>query len=102
MENNCSLINFKAKDIEYIKSILNAFCKNFDKGITIEKRVGYYRNDITYLIYVGKFESVFGLDIDYVYRVDSLDELKGWLYAMVQANHGYLNKFKGGIENEIL
>ena len=32
---------------------------------------------------------------NYVYRVDSLNELNGWLYGMVQANHGYLKLFKG-------
>ena len=95
MENNYNLINFKVKDREYIERKLKAFCGNFDKGITIHKRVGYYKNDITYLIYVGNITEEEIYFDDYVYRVDSIEELKGWLYGMVQANNGYLKLFNG-------
>lgn len=96
MENNYNLINFKVRDKEYIERKLKAFCMNFDKGITIEKRVGYCKNDKTYRIYVGNLENI--NDIDYIYKVDTLDEVNGWLYGMVQANNGYMKLFKGSDE----
>lgn len=94
MKNNYNLINFKVKEREYIERELNAFCNNFNKGITIEKRVGYCKGDITYRIYTGIVDMENLFDDEYIYRVDSLDELKGWLYGMVQANNGYLKIFK--------
>lgn len=97
MENNYNLINFKVKDREYIERQLKAFCCNFNKGITIEKRVGYYKSDITYKIYVGiiDLEDIYyNSSLEYIYKADGLDELKGWLYGMVQANNGYLKLFK--------
>lgn len=95
MKNNYNLINFKVRDREYIEKELKAFCGNFDKGITIYKRVGYYKSDVSYLIYVGNItEEEIRFD-DYVYRVYSVDELQGWLYGMVQANNGYIKLFKG-------
>ena len=98
MENNYNLINFKVRDKEYIERKLKAFCGNFDKGITIYKRVGYYKNDITYRIYVGNIKEEEISDDDYIYMVNNLDELKGWLYGMVQANNGYMKLFKGDDE----
>lgn len=95
MENNYNLINFKVRDKEYIERQLKAFCMNFDKGITIYKRVGYYKNDITYRIYVGNIKEEEISDDEYIYMVNNLDELKGWLYGMVQANNGYMKLFKG-------
>lgn len=92
-ENNFNLVGFKVRDREEIERKLQAFCINFDKGITIEKRVGYYKSDITYLIYVGNVESI--EDMEYIYCVYSLEELKGWLYGMIQANNGYMKLFKG-------
>lgn len=94
MENNYNLINFKVKDKEYIERQLKAFCGNFNKGITIEKRVGYYKSDITYRIYTCIIDMEDILKAEYIYKADSLDELKGWLYGMVQANNGYLKVFK--------
>lgn len=94
MENNYNLINFKVRDREYIERQLKAFCCNFNKGITIEKRVGYYKSDITYRIYTGIVDMEDILKAEYIYKADSLDELKGWLYGMVQANNGYLKRFK--------
>ena len=95
MENNYNLINFKVRDKEYIERQLKAFCMNFDKGITIYKRVGYYKNDITYRIYVGNIKEEEISNDEYIYMVNNLDELKGWLYGMVQANNGYMKLFKG-------
>ena len=92
MNNNYNLIYFKVRDKEEIETTLKAFCYNFDKGITIYKRVGYYKSDTRYYIYVGASDD---LTRDYVYMVSSLAELNGWLYGMVQANHGYLELFKG-------
>ena len=94
MENNYNLINFKVKDKEYIETKIKAFCMNFGRGITIYKRVGYYKSDISYRIYFGKITEEQMYFHDYIYRVDSLDELNGWLYGMVQANNGYMNLFK--------
>jgi len=94
MENNYNLINFKVRDKEYIERQLKAFCMNFEKGITIYKRVGYYKGDITYKIYIGTDEDTIKMK-DYIYMVDNLDELKGWLYGMVQANNGYIKVFGG-------
>ena len=92
MENNYNLINFKVRDREYIEKELQAFCYNFDKGITLYKRVGYYKSDTRYYIYIGASDD---LTRDYIYMVYNLDELKGWLYGMVQANNGYMKAFKG-------
>lgn len=94
MENNYNLINFKVRDKEYIEKELKAFCGNFKEGITIYKRVGYYKNDITYRIYLGNIKEE-EISDDYIYMVNNLDELKGWLYGMVQANNGYMKLFKG-------
>lgn len=95
MENNYNLIRLTKREEEKIERQLKAFCGNFDKGITIYKRVGYYKSDISYLIYVGNIsEEEIRFD-DYVYRVYSVDELQGWLYGMVQANNGYMKAFKG-------
>ena len=91
MENNYNLINFKVKDREYIERQLKAFCMNFSGGITIYKRVGYYKSDTRYYIYIGIIDD---LARDYIYMVYNLDELKGWLYGMVQANNGYMSLFK--------
>ena len=100
MENNYNLVNFKVKDKEYIETTLKAFCMNFSRGITIYKKIGYYKNDISYYIYFGKITEEQMYFHEYIYRVDSLDELKGWLYGMVQANNGYMNLFKGSNEND--
>ena len=97
MENNYNLVNFKVRDKEEIETTLKAFCMNFNKGITIFKRVGYYKSDVSYRIYVGTDEETIKIS-DYVYMVNSLDELNGWLYGMVQANHGYLKLFNGDDE----
>lgn len=94
MENNYNLINFKVKDKEYIERELKAFCMNYQMGITIYKREGYYKGDITYKIYIGVDEDTIKVK-DYIYMVNSLDELKGWLYGMIQANNGYMKLFKG-------
>ena len=95
-ENNFNLVGFKVRDREEIERKLQAFCMNFNKGITIYKRVGYYKSDIRYLIYVGNVENIEDIkDMEYIYCVYSLDELKGWLYGMVQANNGYMKLFKG-------
>jgi hypothetical protein len=91
-ENNFNLVGFKVRDMEEIETTLKAFCMNFNKGITIYKRVGYYKGDTRYYIYVGTSDI---LSRDYIYMVDNLEELKGWLYGMVQANNGYLKAFKG-------
>lgn len=95
MENNYNLINFKVRDKEYIDRELKAFCGNFKEGIIIYKRVGYYKSDITYRIYVGNIKEEEISNDDYIYMVNNLDELKGWLYGMVQANNGYMKLFKG-------
>ncbi|MBQ7141424.1 MAG: hypothetical protein IJO32_07990 [Bacilli bacterium] len=93
MKNNYTLINFEVKDKEYIERTLEAFCMNFKEGITIYKRVGYYKGDITYKIYIGNLNDT--QSHEYIYQVDNIDELKGWLYGMVQANNGYMKLFKG-------
>lgn len=93
MESNYNLINFKVREREEIEKELKAFCKNFKMGITIYKRVGYYKSDIRYCIYVGVSDD---LTKDYVYMAESIEELKGWLYGMVQANNGYLKLFDKG------
>lgn len=93
MEKNYNVINFKVKDIEYIEKELKAFCSNFNKGITIFKQ-----SKNNYYIFSGVVCYGTLYSTDYVYRVESLDELKGWLYGMVQANNGYMNLFKGGVE----
>ena len=98
MENNYNLIRLTIREKEKIERQLKAFCGNFDKGITIYKRVGYYKSDVSYLIYVGNITEEEIYFDDYVYRVDSIEELKGWLYGMVQANNGYLKAFKGDEE----
>ena len=95
MENNYNLINFKVKDKEYIERQLKAFCMNYQRGITIYKRVGYYKGDITYYIYFGNIEDDYLISNNYIYHTNSLDELKGWLYGMIQANNGYMKLFKG-------
>lgn len=95
MENNYNLIRLTIREKEKIEIQLKAFCGNFDKGITIYKRVGYYKSDVSYLIYVGNITEEEIYFDDYVYRVDSIEELKGWLYGMVQANNGYMKAFKG-------
>lgn len=95
MENNYNLIRLTIKEKEKIERQLKAFCGNFDKGITIYKRVGYYKSDVSYLIYVGNITEEEIYFDDYVYRVYSVDELQGWLYGMVQANNGYMKAFKG-------
>ena len=94
-ENNYNLIDFKVRDREYIEKELLAFCSNFEKGITIFKREGYSKKDISYVIYVGNLSYDDLVVNDYCYRVGSLDELKGFLYGMVKANNGCLNLFKG-------
>ena len=98
MENNYNLIRLTIREKEKIERQLKAFCGNFDKGITIYKRVGYYKSDVSYLIYVGNITEEEIYFDDYVYRVDSIEELKGWLYGMVQANNGYMKAFKGDEE----
>ena len=90
MENNYNLINFKVRDKEYIEKELKAFCGNFSKGITIFKqsRDNYYI--FNGVVCYGTLYSE-----NHIYRAESLDELKGWLYGMVQANNGYMKWFKG-------
>ena len=96
MENNYNLFNFKVRDREYVEKELKAFCMNFEKGITIYKKNGYYKNEISYFIYVGVLKEETQMYFhQYIYRVDTLDELKGWLYGMVQANNGYIKVFGG-------
>ena len=94
MDKNYNLLNFRVRDVEYIEKELTAFCGNFSRGITIDKHIGYNKNDITYYIYFGVITKEQMYYHDYIYRVDSLDELKGWLYGMVQANNGYLKLFE--------
>ena len=97
MENNYSLIRLTKREKEKIERQLQAFCYNFNKGITIYKRIGYY-NDITYKIYIGNITEEELMNNEYIYQVESIEELKGWLYGMVQANNGYLKQFKGDDE----
>ena len=94
MNYNC--INFKVKEVEFIEKELRAFCNNFDKGITLEKWQGMRKNDYCFYIYVGVIDKI-KWEHEYIYRVDTIEELKGWLYGMVQANNGYLKKFSSEV-----
>ena len=98
MENNYSLIRLTKREKEKIERQLQAFCYNFNKGITIYKRIGYYKGDIIYKIYIGNIKEEELINNEYIYQVESIEELKGWLYGMVQANNGYLKAFKGDNE----
>lgn len=86
--NNYKLMGLTEKQKEKLKWDLKAFCRNFDKGITIQKYNKYY------YIFNGIVPDDDIYDEMWIFSCDSLDVINGWLYGMVQANHGYMNLFK--------
>lgn len=89
--------NLEKYDLEYIKRELQACEDNLEDGkklvifdtrnnniyIWLDTRENIDRFDLTYDYYNTYYNN-------YIYRVSSIDELKGWLYGVVQAKNGII------------
>lgn len=91
--------NLSKNDLEYIKRELQACESNLEDGKDL---VIYNTRDNDIYIWLDTKENinkyVFGLVYDYyntyyynyIYRVRSIEELKGWLYGVTQAKNGII------------
>ena len=89
--------NLEKYDLEYIKRELQACEDNLEDGkklvifdtrnndiyIWLDTRENIDRFDLTYDYYNTYYNN-------YIYRVSSIDELKGWLYGVVQVKNGII------------
>lgn len=91
--------NLDKNDLEYIRRELTALQNNLEQGKDL---VIYNTRDNDIYIWLDTKENinryVFGLVYDYyntyyntyIYRVRSIEELKGWLYGVVQAKNNII------------
>ena len=91
--------NLSKNDLEYIRRELTALQGNLEQGKDL---VIYNTRDNNIYIWLDTKENinryVFGLVYDYyntyyntyIYRVGSIEELKGWLYGVVQAKNNII------------
>lgn len=91
--------NLNKNDLEYIRRELTALQGNLEQGKDL---VIYNTRDNDIYIWLDTKENinryVFGLVYDYyntyynnyIYRVRSIEELKGWLYGVVQAKNNII------------
>lgn len=91
--------NLDKNDLEYIRRELTALQGNLEQGKDL---VIYNTRDNDIYIWLDTKENinryVFGLVYDYyntyyntyIYRVGSIEELKGWLYGVVQAKNNII------------
>lgn len=85
--------NLAIKELDYINNELQAFDDNLDT----DKDIVFYKKNKTYYIFIdtientNKYKSVKDYYNDnydkYIYYVGSKEELKGWLYGVVQAKN---------------
>lgn len=91
--------NLDKNDLEYIRRELTALQNNLEQGKDL---VIYNTRNHNIYIWLDTKENinryVFGLVYDYyntyyntyIYRVESIEELKGWLYGVVQAKNNII------------
>ena len=89
--------NLSKSDLEYIKRELQACENNLEDGK--ELVIFDTRNNDIY-IWIDTRENIDNFDLvydyyntyynTYIYRVRSIDELKGWLYGVVQAKNNII------------
>ena len=89
--------NLSKNDLEYIKRELTALQDNLEQGkdlviyntrnhniyIWLDTRENIDRFDLTYDYYNTYYNN-------YIYSVGSIEELKGWLYGVVQAKNNII------------
>ena len=86
--------NLEKYDLEYIKRELTALQENLEQGKDL---VIFDTKDNNIYIWLDMRENIDKFDLvydyyntyynTYIYRVRSIDELKGWLYGVVQAKN---------------
>ena len=99
--------NLDKNDLEYIKRELTALQGNLEQGkdlvifdtrdnniyIWLDTRENIDRFDLTYDYYNTYYNN-------YIYRVRSIEELKGWLYGIVQEKNNIISSFEAKIASQ--